>query len=240
MMSKLNNMSILLVIGFAAAILQSTEATDHIVGGSTGWISSPPASFYSNWASNITFRENDVLVFNFVAGAHTVAELNKANYDSCNLSQPIQVIGTSPAKITLNKTGEFYFSCSFQGHCSSGQKLSVKVISSSPAPANPPSPTNGPSPPPSGTTPSPPPSGTTPSPPPSGTTPSPPPSGTTPSPPPSGTTPSPPSPTPPTNGGSPPPSSPTQPDATPPSEGSATTLFATFSILIALVINLLF
>jgi hypothetical protein len=62
-MSQLKNMSILLVIAFAATMLQNTEAVDHIVGGSTGWTATPPggASFYSDWASNITFKENDVL-----------------------------------------------------------------------------------------------------------------------------------------------------------------------------------
>ncbi|MCI66378.1 blue copper protein, partial [Trifolium medium] len=84
-----------------------------------------------------------------------------------------------------NKTGDFYFTCTFQGHCNNGQKLSVKVSASSPAPAQGPSPT-----------------------PPSGTTPTPP-SPTPPSPtPPSGNTPTPPSPTPPVNGDSPSPSSP--------------------------------
>lgn len=64
-MVQLNNMmSILIVIAVAAAIaLQSTEAADHTVGSSTGWTDSPPggSSFYSNWASNITFQQNDVL-----------------------------------------------------------------------------------------------------------------------------------------------------------------------------------
>ncbi|WJX66025.1 hypothetical protein P8452_50621 [Trifolium repens] len=203
-MSQLKNMSILLVIAFAATILQNTEAVDHIVGGSTGWTATPPggASFYSDWASNITFKENDVLVFNFVTGAHTVAEISKANFDNCNINQNTQAITTSPARVTLNKTGDFYFTCTFQGHCTNGQKLSVKVSASSPAPAQGPSL----------------------------------PSPTPPSPtPPSGTTP-----TPPVNGNSPSPSSPAQPGATPPSPGSATSLVATFSILIAVVINLLF
>jgi hypothetical protein len=62
-MSQLKNMSIVLVIAFVAAILQNTQAADHIVGGSTGWTATPPgsASFYSDWASNITFKESDVL-----------------------------------------------------------------------------------------------------------------------------------------------------------------------------------
>ncbi|MCI82056.1 blue copper protein, partial [Trifolium medium] len=58
-----------------------------------------------------------------------------------------------------NKTGDFYFTCTFQGHCNNGQKLSVKVSASSPAPAqgpSPPSPTPPSSTPPSGTTPTPP------------------------------------------------------------------------------------
>ena len=61
-MSRLMNMSILFIVVFAAAMLRSTEAIDHIVGSRNGWIS-PVAghSFYSDWASNITFKENDVL-----------------------------------------------------------------------------------------------------------------------------------------------------------------------------------
>ncbi|XP_027339358.1 cucumber peeling cupredoxin-like [Abrus precatorius] len=144
-MPQLKNMAILIVIAVAAAILQSTEATDYTVGDSTGWISSPTggASFYSNWASNITFRENDTLVFRFTTGRHTVAELTKANFGSCNVNQNIQVFTTSPVRFTLNRTGEFYFACSIPGHCSSGQKLSVRVNGSSPAPRNAPPPSSG-------------------------------------------------------------------------------------------------
>ncbi|XP_061364655.1 umecyanin-like [Gastrolobium bilobum] len=160
-MVQLSKMAIVLVIVVAAAaIFQSTEAADHTVGGSTGWISSPSggASFYSNWASSITFKENDVLVFNFATGSHTVAEITKTNFDSCNMNQNIQVLVTSPARFTLNRTGEFYFACSISGHCNSGQKLSVKVTGSSPAPGKAPSPAHSPSsprPPVSGTTPPP-------------------------------------------------------------------------------------
>ncbi|XP_045817064.1 umecyanin-like [Trifolium pratense] len=211
-MSQLKNMSILLVIAFATTILQNTEAVDHLVGGSPGWFSTPPggAKFYSDWASNATFKVNDVLVFHFATGAHTVAEISKADFDNCNVNQNTQAITTSPARVTLNKTGDFYFTCTIQDHCNNGQKLSVKVVSASSSPA----PAQGPSPP-------------------SSTTPSP-------TPPSSGTTPTPPSPTPPVSGDTPSPSSPAQPGATPPSPGSATSLVATFSIFFAVVINLLF
>ena len=61
-MSQLRNMSIILVVfAFVATILERTEAADHTVGDSTGWTSSAGAKFYSDWASNNTFKQNDVL-----------------------------------------------------------------------------------------------------------------------------------------------------------------------------------
>jgi len=54
-------MSILFVVAFAAAILESTEAADHTVGGNTGWTLPSGASFYSDWAADNTFKQNDVL-----------------------------------------------------------------------------------------------------------------------------------------------------------------------------------
>ncbi|RDX61183.1 hypothetical protein CR513_60611, partial [Mucuna pruriens] len=205
-MGQLHNMAILIAIAFAATILKNTEAAEYTVGGNnTGWTSSPPggASFYSNWASNITFREGDTLVFNFVSGSHTVAELtDKASFNSCNVNQNNGVISTSPATVTLNRSGEHYFACTIQGHCSGGQKLSVTVTGSSTTPGSAPPPAQGPSPPPSGTIP-----------------------------------------TPPSSEGTPPQSSPTEPGSTtpPPSPGSATSVVATFSLLlITIVFNSLF
>lgn len=197
-MGQLHNiMVILIVIAVAATMLKSTEAAEYTVGDNTGWTSAPPggASFYSDWASNITFREGDILVFTFTA-SHTVAELtDRASFDGCSVNQNQGVITTSPARITLNRTGDFYFACTIQGHCNSGQKLSIATITSTSSP-----PTQGPSPP----------------------------SGTTPTPPSSG------------DETPPPQSPPTEPGSTtpPPSRGEATSLVATFSILlITLLIN---
>lgn len=61
-MSELKNISILFIVVFAASMVRSTEAIDHIVGSRNGWIIPVDGhSFYSDWASNITFKENDVL-----------------------------------------------------------------------------------------------------------------------------------------------------------------------------------
>ncbi|KAK7347534.1 hypothetical protein VNO80_22066 [Phaseolus coccineus] len=145
-MAQLRNVAILLVIIVAAVLLKTTEAEDYEVGGTTGWTSFPPggASFYSKWASNFTFKVNDTLVFNFESGSHSVVEVTKANYENCGVDNSIKAFNIGPARVSLTGPGEFYYSCPFSGHCSSGQKLSVTVTdSSSPAPKK--TPTQGPS-----------------------------------------------------------------------------------------------
>ncbi|KAF7840658.1 cucumber peeling cupredoxin-like [Senna tora] len=128
---KLPNLTILVVA--SALALYSIEAADVTVGGNTGWTNAlPNASFYSDWASTLSFTTNDTLVFNFVAGGHDVAILStKADYDNCSVDSAIQTISTSPARVPLNRTGAFYFACAFPGHCNGGQKLTVNVTSSS-------------------------------------------------------------------------------------------------------------
>jgi hypothetical protein len=60
-----------------------------------------------------------------------VVILNKANYEECNVNDKnIQTFNQGPTKITLDSIGDFFFSCTFSGHCTSGQKLSVKVTAS--------------------------------------------------------------------------------------------------------------
>jgi hypothetical protein len=78
-------------------------------------------------------------VFNYESGSHSVAILNKANYEKCNINDKnIQTFNIGPTKITLDRIGDFYFSCTLSGHCTSGQKLSVKVTdtASSEAPSS--------------------------------------------------------------------------------------------------------
>ncbi|KAL1372282.1 hypothetical protein AAHE18_01G192400 [Arachis hypogaea] len=139
----------------AMIMIVVTKAEEHIVGGeSIGWTSYPPggASFYSNWASNHTFIVNDTLVFKFESGSHSVAELTKNNYEKCDENEKIEFYVIGPARVTLNRAGRFYFSCTFSGHCSSGQKLSVEVVTGnfSSAPRKAPSSSTPPSLPPSG------------------------------------------------------------------------------------------
>ncbi|CAL1414718.1 unnamed protein product [Linum trigynum] len=141
-------------IAIAALLHSSVAQTTHTVGGNTGWtIPQGGDSVYSNWASGNSFSVGDILVFNFAAGAHDVTQVNKADYDSCSASNPMMTSTNTPARITLNTSGEHYFICGVPGHCSAGQKVTVNVLASttgsspSPSPAPmmmPPSPSPAP------------------------------------------------------------------------------------------------
>ncbi|CAA0820349.1 Cupredoxin superfamily protein [Striga hermonthica] len=113
-------------------VFPAAQSVDHTVGGSTGWTT---GFNYTEWASRQTFRLNDNLVFNF-GPPHSVDRVNSDDFGSCSSASPIRSYTASPATITLNTTGEWYFLCPVPGHCSGGQRLSVNVAGGS-APSTP-------------------------------------------------------------------------------------------------------
>ncbi|KAL1547945.1 uclacyanin 1-like [Salvia divinorum] len=140
MESRLNVFAFLSLV-VAAALLQGSSAqTTHIVGDEMGWLVPPGGEVaYSTWAAAQTFTVGDVLVFNFIASAHNVAEVSKEAFDSCNTTNTISISTTSPTNITLTSVGEKHFLCTFSQHCGLGQKLAINVTASTaPGPATPP------------------------------------------------------------------------------------------------------
>ncbi|KAK2645903.1 hypothetical protein Ddye_021098 [Dipteronia dyeriana] len=138
---------LVMALALVASLLQGTAAEDYIVGNATGWVSTQSAAFYTTWASRITFEVGDELVFTFATGAHDVAIVSKADFDSCNTANPISNITNGPATVRLNTTGLHYFICTFPGHCSR-QKLSITVAADDDTPPPPPTTTTGTTPPP--------------------------------------------------------------------------------------------
>ncbi|XP_060172070.1 blue copper protein-like [Lycium barbarum] len=112
----------------ATAPAPASAAQTYIVGDNMGWNvpTTGPVS-YQRWANGKSFKVGDTLVFNFVNGAHNVATVRKAAYDSCNTTSLINTISTGPARITLTNSGEHYYMCTFPTHCSLGQKLAINV-----------------------------------------------------------------------------------------------------------------
>ncbi|TQD97209.1 hypothetical protein C1H46_017298 [Malus baccata] len=182
-MARNTNMAFFAAV-VAAALLMSlaSAATTYQVGDGLGWsIPSGGAAAYTTWADNKTFTVGDTLVFTYSSGNHDVAEVTKAAFDACNATNPITLETASPTNITLSSSGEHYYICTFSGHCSAGQKLSISVTgASSPAPA--PRTTRPPSPSPPASVPAPAPSTISPPPSPPASVPAPAPSTSTPTP----------------------------------------------------------
>ncbi|XP_006659099.1 mavicyanin-like [Oryza brachyantha] len=117
----------LLVVAMAAAALATTAmgATTYTVGAPAG--SWDMRTNYAQWASSITFRAGDQLVFKYSPSAHDVVEVTKDGYDACSASSPIATFTSGNDTVALAAAGTRYFICGFPGHCAGGMKLAVKV-----------------------------------------------------------------------------------------------------------------
>ncbi|KAK8940620.1 hypothetical protein KSP39_PZI010181 [Platanthera zijinensis] len=149
----------LVALAAIAVAFQLAAATNYTVGAPAG--SWDLKTNYSTWASGITFKTGDNLVFSYSPALHNVLEVTKANFDSCTTAGPIKTHSSGNDVIPLSSPGNRYFICGVPTHCASGMKLDVDTTaatsSGSPPPSGSPLPFG--SPPPSGS----PPSGSTPS-----------------------------------------------------------------------------
>ncbi|KAL4589787.1 hypothetical protein LXL04_002697 [Taraxacum kok-saghyz] len=135
--SRFNLVLIMATMLIASVQFQGTVAqTTHVVGDALGWTIPPTgASAYTTWASGQTFSVGDVLLFNFTTGFHNVAEVSQAAYGPCTTANPISIVTTGPARLTLNAPGTHYYVCTVGTHCQIGQKLTINVSAASATPA---------------------------------------------------------------------------------------------------------
>ena len=75
---------------------------------------------------------------------HNVVEVKKADYDSCQPTNPIQSYSDGTTNIPLTSPGKRYFICGKIGHCSQGMKVEIDTLASASATSD--SPAESPSP----------------------------------------------------------------------------------------------
>ncbi|OAY47159.1 umecyanin [Manihot esculenta] len=138
----------LAIVILAAVSLHGADAATYVVGDAFGWQNPPNSTFYSSWASSHNFTVGDSLLFNFATGVHDVATVTEDAYTNCNTGNPLNIVNTGPANVTLNSTGMVYYICTFAGHCNRNQKLAVNVGGSTSSTPSPPGTTASPPPPP--------------------------------------------------------------------------------------------
>ncbi|KAJ0089630.1 hypothetical protein Patl1_13068 [Pistacia atlantica] len=96
-MARISMAEAVIALVLSAAMLQVTYADDYTVGDTSGWTST--GVDYTTWAANKVFEIGDNLVFNFRTGAHDVAIVTKAAYDSCNTGKSLPTFN--------NRTSDF-------------------------------------------------------------------------------------------------------------------------------------
>ncbi|XP_043717924.1 uclacyanin 1-like [Telopea speciosissima] len=112
------------VILFWSILFRCVSATNHTVGGATGW---SLASDVKNWASNIVFFTGDNLVFVYTP-EHDVIEVGEQGYAQCLIRSPIRTHNDGNTVIPLINPGTRYFVCGRPGHCFQGLKVQVDVL----------------------------------------------------------------------------------------------------------------
>ncbi|KAF7823102.1 uclacyanin 1 [Senna tora] len=125
----------------AAILIEIAMAANHIVGGPNGgWDTN---SNIQAWSSSQKFSVGDNLIFQYPPN-HNVIEVTKADYDSCQPTNPIQSYSDGASTVPLTSPGKRYFICGSPGHCNQGMKLAIDTLASATSSTS--SPTISPSP----------------------------------------------------------------------------------------------
>ncbi|GMY08686.1 uclacyanin 1-like [Fagus crenata] len=127
-------LSTLMSLAISAMLIKLAMAANYTVGGTSGgWDTS---TNLQTWASSQSFLVGDNLIFQY-APSHDVAEVSKADYDSCQASNTIQSYSGGTTTIPLSSPGKRHFICGTVGHCSQGMKVEINTLATSSAPPTP-------------------------------------------------------------------------------------------------------
>ncbi|KAJ8476665.1 hypothetical protein OPV22_020392 [Ensete ventricosum] len=136
--------SAVVLVGVLMALLSSCCAYDFYVGGRQGWVKHPCES-YNSWAGRNRFQVHDTLIFKYKQGNDSVLVVTEADYNSCNVADPIGCYTDGNSVFQFNRSGPFYFISGAAGHCAQGQKLIVVVLATrTPIPSPPSAPAEPP------------------------------------------------------------------------------------------------
>ncbi|KAJ0673862.1 putative Phytocyanin domain, cupredoxin [Helianthus annuus] len=125
--TKIMRLNLVVVTAIAMAYAQIPATLSfyiHLVGGKAWDVPTKP-NHYETWAKGEKFTKDDILVFDFCTGMHTVAEVPKVAYDTCNTTAAKTIETLGPTTVTVSNVGMYFFICT--KHCQSGQKVAIDV-----------------------------------------------------------------------------------------------------------------
>ncbi|KAH0932251.1 early nodulin-like protein 2 [Brassica rapa] len=119
--------SFIIVASFTTLFSVADARRFYVGGGNGDWAINPHES-YNTWSARNRFQVNDTLYFKYAKGSDSVQLVTKADFEGCNIKNPLEKFDNGEAEVTLNRTGAFYFVSGDQDHCTKGQKLIVSVL----------------------------------------------------------------------------------------------------------------
>ncbi|CAF2356839.1 hypothetical protein BRARA_J02519 [Brassica rapa] len=120
-----------LCIIFGISVITRCNATTYFVGDTSGWDIS---SDLESWTLGKRFSVGDVLMFQY-SSTHSVYEVAKDNFQSCNSTDPIRTFTNGNTTVALSKPGDRFFLCGNRLHCFAGMRLQVNVEGNGPSPS---------------------------------------------------------------------------------------------------------
>ncbi|XP_023520324.1 uclacyanin 1-like [Cucurbita pepo subsp. pepo] len=115
---------VIIVMVITAIFFRCVTATNHSVGGASGWDLN---SNILTWSAATTFQVDDYLVFNYLP-VHDVLEVNRTDFSICRTVNPITTHSDGKTVIHLDQPGSRYFICGRLQYCLMGLKLQVQVL----------------------------------------------------------------------------------------------------------------
>ncbi|KAH7863496.1 hypothetical protein Vadar_018174 [Vaccinium darrowii] len=112
-------MAALLILLLAAP---AVHAVQHNIPWSQG------TNYAGSTYSSQTYTVGDTLLFTY-GGSHGVDVVTQSDYDNCNSGNALNSYSGGQTTITLSSAGPMYFMCPTSGHCQSGMKLGITVVS---------------------------------------------------------------------------------------------------------------
>ncbi|KZV35534.1 Early nodulin-like protein 1 precursor [Dorcoceras hygrometricum] len=118
-----------LPILLSAIFINLSEAREFVVGAKKKWHVPSSSEEFNKWAGKIRFQIGDSIELKYDSKTDSVLEVTEENYKHCNKINPIGSYSDGDTKITLYRSGPFYFISGADGHCEKGQKLEIQVMS---------------------------------------------------------------------------------------------------------------
>ncbi|PRQ57710.1 putative cupredoxin [Rosa chinensis] len=114
----------LVVIAVFVVFPSMVLAKQYIVGDDQGWEGTVD---YQAWADGKTFHVGDVLIFNYEAGNHDVAQSASADeFNDCASSPDLGTYTSGNDALALDVAGTYYFLCDY--HCAIAQQKFMVTV----------------------------------------------------------------------------------------------------------------